>query len=469
MLPALRNSGVQMADNATRLNEQAANLRDVVVSSRATAQDALLNLLQSSGANFQGGSKLSAATKAAMGKRGLNQVEVLKGALDRTVDEADMLVRDADCLRAEVKATLKASREAVDAAEAAKRAHEEGLADAQAEVTRRAAAMDEERAAAEAEVENALEMARSVEARAAAAEQALSVALGQRSDALAEAEEAKEARAKSEAAAAKLTAQATRERELLARLAAENLLFVKQLQQSEAERDRAEREKLELQTRWREQTEEWFRKAAGDLQAKLLEDWGVSEGLQLDLGRERGEAAATGQRAAMEAGELMRQLAEVEEELACTQHAAAQGAAQLLAAKEQLGLQQAERQQLAREAHQLRAQAQQGASTLAQARAQEAHWRAEHEAAGGRLLLLTQERLREQHEAEQLRERLHSTEQAALLSKVISERVRAEAADEHAALLEAQARLGMSEEAQARLMREKDILVRSVPGLQAVS
>ena len=165
-----------MADNATRLNEQAANLRDVVVSARATAQDALLNLLQSSGANFQGGAKLSAATKAAMGKRGLNQVEVLKGALDRTVEEADMLVKDADCLRAEVKATLKASREAVDAAEAAKRAHEEGLADAQAEVTRRAAAMDEERAASAAEVESALETARSVEARAAAAEQALSVA-----------------------------------------------------------------------------------------------------------------------------------------------------------------------------------------------------------------------------------------------------------------------------------------------------
>ena len=147
-----RCSACFMADNATRLNEQAANLRDVVVSARATAQDALLNLLQSSGANFQGGAKLSAATKAAMGKRGLNQVEVLKGALDRTVEEADMLVKDADCLRAEVKATLKVSREAVDAAEAAKCAHEEGLADAQAEVTRRTAAMGEKRAAACANV-----------------------------------------------------------------------------------------------------------------------------------------------------------------------------------------------------------------------------------------------------------------------------------------------------------------------------
>ena len=451
-----------MADNATRLNEQAANLRDVVVSARATAQDALLNLLQSSGANFQGGAKLSAATKAAMGKRGLNQVEVLKGALDRTVEEADMLVKDADCLRAEVKATLKASREAVDAAEAAKRAHEEGLADAQAEVTRRAVAMDEERAASAAEVESALETARSVEARAAAAEQALSVALGQRSDALAEAEEAKEARASSEEAAAKLEAQATRERELLARLAAENLLFVKQLQQTGAERDRAEREKHELQTRWREQTEQWFRKAAGDLQAKLLEDWGVSEGLQLDLGRQRGEAAAAGQRAAMEAGELRRQVAELEEELARTQEAAAQGAAQLLAAKEQLGLQQAERQQLAHEAHQLRAQAQQGASTLAQARAQEAHWRAEHEAAGARLLELKEERLRDAHEASRLREQLRAAEQEAQLSKAVCERVRAEASAEHTALLEAQARLGLSEAQVGALLREKDVLVRSM-------
>ena len=33
--------------------------------------------------------------------------------------------------------------------------------------------------------------------------------------------------------------------------------------QAESERDRAERERTELQTRWREQTEEWFRK--GDI------------------------------------------------------------------------------------------------------------------------------------------------------------------------------------------------------------
>ena len=104
-------------ETAARLNEQAANLRDVVVSSRATAQDALLNLMQSSGL----GSKLSAATKTAMGKRGLHQVEVLKGALDRATDEAEMLVRDADSLRAQVEVTVTASKDAVDAAEAAKR------------------------------------------------------------------------------------------------------------------------------------------------------------------------------------------------------------------------------------------------------------------------------------------------------------------------------------------------------------
>ena len=211
----------------------------------------------------------------------------------------------------------------------------------------------------------------------------------------------------------------------------------------------------------------WFRKAAGDLQAKLLEDWGVSEGLQLDLGRQRrgggrpeggdggGRAEAAGGGARGGAGARRRR-----RRRRARRSCSRQG---------QLGLQQAERQQLAHEAHQLRAQAQQGASTLAQARAQEAHWRAEHEAAGERLLHLTQERLREQHEAEQLRERLRSTEEAMALSKAVSERVRAEAADEHAALLEAQARLGMSEEAQARLMRENEVLVRSMPGLQAVS
>ena len=49
---------------------------------------------------------------------------------------------------------------------------------------------------------------------------------------------------------------------------------------------------------------------------------------------------------------------------------------------------------------------------------------------------------------------------------LLSERVRAEHADEHAALLEAQARLGMSEEQIRALLREKEVLLHSVPSVR---
>lgn len=248
-------------------------------------------------------------------------------------------------------------------------------------------------------------------------------------------------------------------------LAAENLLFVKQLKLSESERERAEQEKLELQTRWRQQTEEWFRKAAVELQTKLLDDWSLSETLQADSLRQQQELAAAAQGAEAGLAEARERIAALEAELVRTQEARAEGQRQLLATKEQAGLQQAELAQLGHENSQLRAQTEQGSQALESVRAQETHWRAQHEAANARLLTMKEQLLKEQHEASQLREQLRSAEQSAQLSKAVCERVRQEAAEEHGALLEAQARLGMCEEALAAASREKEVLVRSVQSI----
>lgn len=248
-------------------------------------------------------------------------------------------------------------------------------------------------------------------------------------------------------------------------LAAENLLFVKQLKLSESERERAEQEKLELQTRWRQQTEEWFRKAAVELQTKLLDDWGLSETLKADSQRQQQELSAAAQSAEAGLADARERIAALEAELVRTQEARAGGQRQLLAAKEQAGLQQAELAQLGHENSQLRAQTEQGGQALESVRAQETHWRAQHEAANARLLTMKEQLLKEQHEASQLREQLRAAEQTAQLSKAVCERVRQEATEEHGALLEAQARLGMCEEALAAASREKDVLVRSVQSI----
>ena len=46
---------------------------------------------------------------------------------------------------------------------------------------------------------------------------------------------------------------------------------------SQVERERAEREKRELTTQWRSQTEGWFRSATAEMQATLIGDWGTAE------------------------------------------------------------------------------------------------------------------------------------------------------------------------------------------------
>lgn len=394
--------------------------------------------------------------------RRLEELEIKTAGLTNTVQELEDV---RDTLQVQLAEATKKMAEAVATAEASRLAQEEARAEAGATTATLTAEVREATAAAEAIAADATGRAEAASQRADDAEAAKLVAEAQRTEAQAQAYAADAARKESEAVAAKSSEQLVRERELLARLAAENLLFVKQLKLSESERERAEQEKLELQTRWRQQTEEWFRKAAVELQTKLLDDWGLSETLKADSQRQQQELSAAAQSAEAGLADARERIAALEAELVRTQEARAGGQRQLLAAKEQAGLQQAELAQLGHENSQLRAQTEQGGQALESVRAQETHWRAQHEAANARLLTMKEQLLKEQHEASQLREQLRAAEQAAQLSKAVCERVRQEATEEHGALLEAQARLGMCEEALAAASREKDVLVRSVQSI----
>ena len=429
--------------------------------------------------------------------RRLEELEIKTAGLTNTVQELEDV---RDTLQVQLAEATKKSAEAIATAEASRLVMEEARAEADVSTSTLTAEVREATAAAEAKVADATERADTATQRADEAEMAKEVAEAQRVEAEARAYRADTARKEGEAAAAKSSEQLVRERELLARvrrgprgcafvplfkprrdasrltgamcmrvralqLAAENMLFVKQLKLSESERERAEQEKLELQTRWRQQTEEWFRKAAVEMQTKLLDDWSLSETLQADSQRKQQELSAAVQSAEASLAAARERIAVLEAELVRTQEARAAGQRQLLAAKEQAGLQQAELAQLGHENSRLRATAEQGGQALASVRAQETHWRAQHEAANARLLAMKEQLLKEQHEASQLREQLRTAEQSAQLSKAVCDRVRQEAAEEHGALLETQARLGMCEEALAAASREKDVLVRSVQSI----
>ncbi len=82
------------------------------------------------------------------------------------------------------------------------------------------------------------------------------------------------------------------------------------------------------------------------------------------------------------------------------------------------------------------------------------------------LLKVKEEQLRERQEAKQLAEEHSRLEKELHLSKAVCERVRAEAAAEHAGLLEAQAKLEIAEESLVALQRENKVLVAAVENTQ---
>ena len=94
-------------------------LEQTTSTARAAVHEATVNILQSRHEISTSGAMLSAATRAAMGKRGLAQLEQVKGLLDVVADTAALVRSDASALREEVRDLLKARDTALEAKAAA--------------------------------------------------------------------------------------------------------------------------------------------------------------------------------------------------------------------------------------------------------------------------------------------------------------------------------------------------------------
>ena len=259
------------------------------------------------------------------------------------------------------------------------------------------------------------------------------------------------------------------------------MLFVKKVQHAEAERDRAEKERSDLLSGWRAQTETWFATAVrrairrnsprnfltpapapsqGDeMREKLLADWGAAEAARGELAAAhegigetaKAHAAALAEAAAREVA-LEIEKAKLEDDGEATR-------AELLGAREELGRQAAAFKQTQHECGTLRARDEVNRAQLQELGASAAQGRELGESANMSLLKVKEEQLRERQEAKQLAEEHSRLEKELHLSKAVCERVRAEAAAEHAGLLEAQAKLEIAEESLVALQRENKVLV----------
>ena len=277
------------------------------------------------------------------------------------------------------------------------------------------------------------------------------------------------------------------------------MLFVKKVQHAEAERDRAEKERSDLLSGWRAQTETWFatavRRAAqpgairrnsaqfgaqfsdagpapsqGDeMREKLLADWGAAEAARGELAAAhegigetaKAHAAALAEAAAREVA-LEIEKAKLEDDGEATR-------AELLGAREELGRQAAAFKQTQHECGTLRARDEVNRAQLQELGASAAQGRELGESANMSLLKVKEEQLRERQAAKQLAEEHSRLEKELHLSKAVCERVRAEAAAEHAGLLEAQAKLEIAEESLVALQRENKVLVMQAENTAAPS
>ena len=254
-------------------------LEEQTMSARSSVHEALVNLLQSRSELSTSGAMLSAATRAAMGKRGIAQLEGAKGLLDMAADTAAQVRGDAARLRDEVGAVLSARDDAMRQAAAAKEAQQETCARVESEGAAHVIATNELAARAQQGASAAVARAEAAELRAERAESGFKTADHARRIAEQALHEAVAAREQADTALSTVTAQLSREREVLAKVMSENVLFVKKLHFAESEREAALQEKEALRNSWRQQTEGWFATAAGDMQGRLLQDWGAADGL----------------------------------------------------------------------------------------------------------------------------------------------------------------------------------------------
>ena len=193
---------------------------DCVISARALLHESLVSLLQAAEPRTHG---LSAATKTAMGKRGLAQLEAVKGLIDQAAELAHDVRTESGALQAKTAAAIKARDEALAAAAVAEQAGGEARARSEAEVASETEALREATSRSEAAAAAAGTRAAAAEAAAAAASAGLAEAERQRGDAEAALAAAAEEGAAQAAQLAEAETQLVREREVLARLAAENV------------------------------------------------------------------------------------------------------------------------------------------------------------------------------------------------------------------------------------------------------
>lgn len=229
-----------MTQNLTRLAEnydRVLLLEQQTTGARTSVHEALVNLLQSrSELGGPSGAGLSAATRSAMGKRGIAQLEASKGLLDMAFDTAALVKHDATQLRDEVTSAIEARDEARRRAQTAQATQQETVARVEAEGAAHELAINEQIDRARREATAADARAEAAALRAEQAERGFKDAEHARLGAEAALREASGARDEAEALLSNAASQLSREREVLAKVMAQNVLFVKQLEFAEAER-----------------------------------------------------------------------------------------------------------------------------------------------------------------------------------------------------------------------------------------
>jgi hypothetical protein len=449
--------------------ERASALEQQMSIARASVHEALGNLLQSRSDVSTSGAMLSAATRAAMGKRGISQLESVRGLLDMASDTASLVRADAAALRTEVERVVAARDAAVTAVAAAESKSEETCQRVEAAGAAAAIASNELAARAEREAATSTARAEAAELRAEQAERGFVEAERSRMQAARSLSEADAAREAASARLSTVETQLVREREVLAKVMSENVLFVKRIEFAEAERARALEEKEALRSKWREQTEGWFATAAAELQQRLLGDWGAADGLQSELAASRQERARAdaAHLERLEAVSIAEAALRAEAQTLAAEREALQSERGALQAKLDTTCGQLKEAQLA--GQQLLAQAEVRAQQIDELKAVEREYRERGEVEGAAMRDLRASEDAAQREAARSRAALEASEEKSRLALKVSERVRAEASDEHVRMLEMQAKYETLQEAHDALLRQNRVFVGMAEGLAAHS
>lgn len=201
-------------------------------SAASQVNEALLNLLQSR--PDHAGPMLSAATRATLGKRGMAQLEAVKGALEAAAGSAALARKKAGQLRDEVRTALQTRDTALSTAEEVKAERAAAIAENEAMVASKVLSLGEATRRAEQDLLESRRRAEAAEARVEAVERSAREAEAERQRMVDAVREAEEKVSGTEANSSVLQGRLRREREVLAKLMSENVVFVKRLQLAEA-------------------------------------------------------------------------------------------------------------------------------------------------------------------------------------------------------------------------------------------